>query len=82
MMKNLTLQQMKSLSMADWRGDGAYYLPEDLEWAVEPSNVDAGVTTPKVGAVPRDQHGHPIVCDESEPGDWFEDLESEPGDDF
>ena len=49
---------------ADWRGDGFYYLPEDLEWVCEPSNDDPGIATPKAGAIPRNKDGSPIAAEE------------------
>lgn len=50
---------------ADWRGNDAYYTPEDLEWA------DEDITTPKPGAVPRNREGVPL----SEIPEDFDDVE-------
>jgi hypothetical protein len=47
--------------LADWRGDDFYYTHEDLEWEVEPTDLDPGITTPKSGAIPRDIDGHPMI---------------------
>jgi len=45
---------------ADFRGNDAYYTPEDLMWEIVPTTDDPGATTPRPGAVPRDAQGNPL----------------------
>jgi hypothetical protein len=59
------------LVRADWRGDDAYYVPEDLEQVCQlddrdPDDQDPGVTTPKAGALPYTKDGYPD-CEPSDP---------------
>ncbi len=58
------MKQQLPVYQADWRGEGHFYTNEDLEWAVEPTDDDPGVTTPKAGAVPRFADGMPVAKDE------------------
>lgn len=56
----LSPDQISRLHQADWRGDGFFYLPEDLEWAVEPTSEDPGVNEPKPNATPYTREGYPV----------------------
>lgn len=44
----------------DSRGGQHYYLPDDICWLVEPTEDDAGVTSPIDGAIPRDKYGKAV----------------------
>lgn len=63
---------------ADKDGDGFYYLAADLQWAVEPTDQDPGVTEPKPGAIPHNKDGSKVFEQErreqAEPyrqEDWY-----------